>query len=254
MLMSDIKPLLGSTLVIVAHPDDESIGCGVLLQRIANPAVLVCTDGAPSVARMWRGKGYHTREEYARKRASEFRAALEIAGVRHKHVLSGIPDQQLHRYLPQASIHLERFASEFRPDVILTHAYEGGHPDHDACAFLGHWIGEKFSIPVWEMPLYHHKAAGLPLIYQQFLAASPDEVMLSASPAEIGRKENMLGQHKTQAGVISEFAKARELFRPQPSYDFFLSPNPAQQGFAACSDIAIADVIESFRSLVRLAA
>jgi hypothetical protein len=64
----------------------------------------------------------------------------------------------------------------------------------------------------------------------------------------------MLRQHKTQAGVISQFDKARELFRPQPTYDFCVSPNPAQQGFAACSDIAIADVIESFRSLVRLAA
>jgi len=252
MFVSNIEQLLQSTLVIVAHPDDESIGCGILLQRIAVPTVLVCTDGAPSNALLWHQKGYHTREEYARKRAAELHAALEIAGVRCKHVMTGIPDQQLYRHLVQAANHVERYAKQIRPDSILTHAYEGGHPDHDACAFLAHWIGERLSIPVWEMPFYHQREAGSPL--QQFFSPSPDEVLLSASPAEISRKEWMLRQHKTQAQVISQFDQARELFRPQPNYDFSVSPNPAQRGFAVCSDIAIADVLESFHSLVRLAA
>lgn len=247
IIVSDIEQLLRSTLVIVAHPDDESIGCGILLQRMAAPAVVVCTDGAPSVARMWRSKGYHTREEYARKRASEFHAALEIAGVQRQRVLSGIPDQRLYRYLQQAATHIEQYASEIRPDSILSHAYEGGHPDHDACAFLAHWVGEQLSIPVWEMPLYHQRDANSPLIYQQFISASPDVVSLSASASEISRKESMLSQHKTQARVISEFDKARELFRPQFRYDFSRSPNPALQGFAVSSDIAIADFLESLR-------
>jgi LmbE family N-acetylglucosaminyl deacetylase len=245
--VSDIEQLLGSKLVIVAHPDDESIGCGILLQRIAAPAVVVCTDGAPSVARMWLSKGYHTREEYARKRASEFHGALAIAGMRRQRVLSGLPDQQLYRYLQQAATYIEQYAGEIRPDSILSHAYEGGHPDHDACAFLAHRVGEKFSIPVWEMPLYHQRHANSPLIYQQFLSTSPDVVSLSASASEISRKESMLSQHTTQTNVISEFDNARELFRPQPRYDFARSPNSALQGFAATSDIAIADFLASVR-------
>jgi N-acetylglucosamine malate deacetylase 2 len=244
--MSAIEQLLRSTLVIVAHPDDESIGCGVLLQRIAITSVFVCTDGAPSVSRQWRSKGYRTREEYARKRASEFHAALEIAGVQRKYVMTGIPDQQLHRYLQQAATHIEQYLNKNRPESILTHAYEGGHPDHDSCAFLGHWIGQLFAIPVWEMPFYHRREARSPLIYQQFFPAPQDEILLSPSPAEICRKECMLRQHRTQADVIPQFDKTRELFRPQPSYDFTLSPNPALRGFAVCSDIAIGDVLESF--------
>ena len=254
MSVSNIEQLLRSTLIIVAHPDDESIGCGILLQRIAAPTVLVCTDGAPSHALLWHRKGYHTREEYARKRAAELHAALEIAGVRSKHVMTGIPDQQLHLYLVQAANHIEMYAKQIHPDSILTHAYEGGHPDHDACAFLAHWIGERLSIKVWEMPFYHQRHAGSPLINQQFFSPSPNEVLLSVSPAEISRKEWMLRQHRTQEQVVSKFDPVRELFRPQPKYNFSVSPNPAQQGFAACSDIAIADVLESFHSLVRLAA
>lgn len=246
MFVPAIEQLLRSTLVIIAHPDDESIGCGILLQRIATASVFACTDGAPSIARLWHGKGYHTREEYARKRASEFHAALEISAVRHKYVMTDIPDQMLHRYLQQASTHIEQHVDRTSPDAILTHAYEGGHPDHDACAFLAHWIGGKFSIPVWEMPFYHRRDAKSPLIYQRFLPAPQDEILLSPSPAEIHKKECMLRQHKTQADVISQFDKTRELFRPQPSYDFTVSPNPLLRGFAVASDIAIADVLESF--------
>ena len=33
-VLSTIEQLLGSTLVLVAHPDDESVGCGMLLQEI----------------------------------------------------------------------------------------------------------------------------------------------------------------------------------------------------------------------------
>lgn len=254
IFVSAIEQLLRSTLVIVAHPDDESIGCGILLQRIAIAAVFACTDGAPFIARSWRSKGYHTREEYAWKRASEFHAALEIAGVHHKYVMTGIPDQQLHRYLQQAATRIEQHVNRTRPDSILTHAYEGGHPDHDSCAFLAHWIGVRFSIPVWEMPFYHRSNSRSPLIYQQFLPAPQNnEVLLSASPAEMYRKECMLRQHKTQADVISEFDKTRELFRPQPLYDFTASPNPALPEFAVCSNIAMADVLESFHLAVQAA-
>jgi LmbE family N-acetylglucosaminyl deacetylase len=37
-------------LVVVAHPDDETGGCGVLLQRLHQATVVFCTDGAPMQA------------------------------------------------------------------------------------------------------------------------------------------------------------------------------------------------------------
>jgi len=167
--------------------------------------------------------------------------------------MTGVPDQQLHRYLQQAATCIEQCANKNRPEAILTHAYEGGHPDHDSCAFLAYQIGQRLSVPVWEMPFYHQTSTTSPLIYQQFLQTSQNEVSLSASPAEMYRKECMLRRHETQANVISEFDKTRELMRPQPSYDFTVSPNPALHGFAVCSDIAIADVLESFHLAVQAA-
>ena len=39
--------------------------------------------------------------------------------------------------------------------VVLTHAYEGGHPDHDAVAFAVHRAARRTSAAVVEMPFYH---------------------------------------------------------------------------------------------------
>ena len=58
-------------LVVAAHPDDETIGAGGMLGRMANPYVLHVTDGAPRNPDFARAAGYRSREEYARARRRE---------------------------------------------------------------------------------------------------------------------------------------------------------------------------------------
>ena len=241
-----IDELLKSTLVLVAHPDDESIGCGILLQRIAAAHILLCTDGAGVRARPWYLRTLLARRQ-ARKRFVELRSALAVAGIRQIRTMPGIPDQKLHTFLARAAGMIERHISERRPEAILSHAFEAGHPDHDSCAILARWAGLKFSLPVWEMPLYHRLTPGSPLIHQHFLRPIGNEVVLFPTPEELERKRRMLSQHRSQAAVISEFDAARELFRPQPSYDFSVNPNPGLSNFAVCESIPIASVIEGFR-------
>ena len=67
--MPDIDVLLARTLVIVAHPDDEAAGCGVLLQRMREPVVLFATDGAPEDPYFW--ARYGSREAYGEMRREE---------------------------------------------------------------------------------------------------------------------------------------------------------------------------------------
>jgi hypothetical protein len=47
-----LRQLLGRTLFVLAHPDDET-ACAALLQRTRNPVVLFCTDGAPASEYFW---------------------------------------------------------------------------------------------------------------------------------------------------------------------------------------------------------
>ena len=70
--MERLAPLLGKTLVIVAHPDDEIVGCGSLLQRVREPLVLFATDGAPRDRFFW--ENYGSREAYAQLPARTKRA------------------------------------------------------------------------------------------------------------------------------------------------------------------------------------
>ena len=245
---SAIEQLLRSTLVLVAHPDDETVGCGILLQRMANVSILLCTDGAPARDRPWYREVFYRRKHYGGKRLAEFRAALYIAGVKCVNETLGIRDQTLYRSLEHAAVGIAQCIAKHRPEAILSHAFEAGHPDHDSCAFLAQWAGRRFSLPVWEMPLYHKTSPTSPLVYQQSLRSSGTEVVVRPTAEESRRKCAMLSMYRSQAAVIAKFDRTREVFRPQPPYDFTVSPNSALSTFAVCDNVRIADALESFRS------
>src|SRR4051812_33973689 len=156
--MKALAPLLGRTLVVVAHPDDEVIGCGALMQRMQQCAVVFCTDGAPLDDFFW--KRYGSREAYARVRQQEARAALDCISPTVESLFladrnPALVDQQLFRFLPAAFESLSALVREQRPQAVLALAYEGGHPDHDSCCFLAAQLAKEHDIPAWEFPLYH---------------------------------------------------------------------------------------------------
>jgi LmbE family N-acetylglucosaminyl deacetylase len=214
--------LFGRVLAIVAHPDDESIGCGLLLQRTKHATVVFATDGAPNDPKFW--KSYSSRGEYVVARRDEAHAAAANVGIKQIHFLD-IADQELFRHLPKALAQLRAILTAYQPDALLTHAYEGGHPDHDACAFLVSLLSQEHRLPAWEMPLYH-RAAGDRTV-QRFIspANSSAEVALAATPQELQRKRAMIASYKSQGDFLNTFDIAHEVFRPQLAYDFSRPPH-----------------------------
>src|SRR4051794_18235234 len=67
--------------LVAAHPDDESVGAGGRLPRLAAAHFICVTDGAPRDPADAEAAGCATREEYARTRRGELAAALALAGV-----------------------------------------------------------------------------------------------------------------------------------------------------------------------------
>ena len=119
--------------LVVAHPDDETLGLGSRLHLFDRLTLIHLTDGAPADMGDARRAGFATRDAYAAARAAELAAALEVLGARPVRALAyGVLDQAVVEHLPELA---RRLASDLADQAaVVTHAYEGGHPDHDACA------------------------------------------------------------------------------------------------------------------------
>jgi N-acetylglucosamine malate deacetylase 2 len=248
--MPELRSLLGHTLVLVAHPDDEAGGCGVLLQRMRDPVVVFATDGAPQDDYFWRA--YGSREAYAKIRRAEASEALAIVGVRRWEFLSTpgsgtqFVDQELFRSIPAALEALETTLDRHQPDALLTLAYEGGHPDHDTCNFLATVASRRRGLPVFEMALYHRTEDGLS-VRQAFHMPNETEIMVAPTGEELERKRRMLAAYPSQKLALEFFTSEQEQFRPLVAYDYSRPPHPGVLNYEAWQwRMTGADLVRAF--------
>lgn len=208
--------------LFVAHPDDESLACGGLLQRVETALVVFATDGA---APGFGGERIsETLKAYSDTRFLE--ASHALAHLSHalfqrlmKPDGSYFVEVHLFEELPEAFASLCTAARSFSPDAIISHAYEGAHLDHDACSFLATHTTGALSLPHFEFPLYWLNTSGN-VVRQQFRGTSPGLVdtahkviELHLSESEIACKRKMLAEYNTQRGTVASFVPDVERFR-----------------------------------------
>ncbi len=123
-------------LVVIAHPDDESFGCGSVLARAAS------ADAHTTVVCATRGEAGESRvdtDDLAAQREAELLAAAAVLGVGTVRLLgyvdsgmTGEPDQgTLAAADPDAvTAEVRAVLDEVRPDVVVTLDGSDGHRDH----------------------------------------------------------------------------------------------------------------------------
>jgi N-acetylglucosamine malate deacetylase 2 len=209
-------------LLLVAHPDDESIACAGLLQRAASALVVFAVDGAP------RGYGFETKfaslQNYSNLRFAEAARALgHVASCSHQRLQrrdgTYFRDPYLYKGLREAAASLLPIVQSFAPDVIVSHAYEGGHFDHDACSFLAAHAAAQLSLAHYEFPIYWSGGKGA-MAFQQFRERGEREIVFMLATDEITVKKEMLAEYRTQNGIASAFSPDLERFRLAPTYDY----------------------------------
>ncbi len=224
------QALRGPTLFLAAHPDDTVLGASWLLRRSPGCHVVHVTDGAPREASLRAPGAPPTREAYARLLEEESFAAMKLAGVSLDNLLSlGAVDLEATEALATLTHCLVALLKALRPTLLVVHPYEGGHPDHDASAFISHaavaLMARTGRTPpvLLEMESHHH---GGTHHLEGFLPA-PDgrPVATVAFPeAERATKQRMLACYASRARELESFPLTHERYRAAPRYDFTRPP------------------------------
>jgi N-acetylglucosamine malate deacetylase 2 len=216
--------------VIVAHPADEIVGAGCLISKLGDVSVLHTTDGAPKDLHDARAAGFDTREDYAAARREECLAALAIANVPGDQVVDlAVAADCAAQCLTELTRRIATFLQQTSANIVVTHPYEGAHPDHDATAFATHAAlrllkKNGFRPPaVFEMALHPgpDSLAKLP----EFLPGSGSETttLLLDERSQL-LKQEMFACFETQRESLKASPIGPEKFRQPGKYDFRAPP------------------------------
>ena len=215
-------------VVLAAHPDDETIGASAVLTRFPTTLVTFSTDGAPRDKHLWPPTMQGSREDYAELRRREATRALAHAAIPDQQIfwLGGV-DQEAILAVQKLAAKLTEFLHSHRPDLLITHPYEGGHPDHDSAALiarLAHSALGREAPEICEMTSYHARDGRC--VTGEFLNADPSsEILLDLSEQDRQRKRRMMDEHQTQRLVLENFPIGSERLRVAPVYDFSQPPH-----------------------------
>ena len=215
-------------MLVVAHPDDETLFAGSLLHRLDDGLVIHLTDGAPADMDDARRLGFATREAYADARAAELALALDRLGFTGERRAYGVRDKE-------AVFHLDAIAARLATDLagaalVVTHAYEGGHPDHDAAACA---VARAVATLGHGAPAHVEFASYCWLDGERrFGTFSPDprrpEHRRVLAVADAARVEAALAAHATQVDCFGSWRPTHERWRLAPAYDFAALPPVAR--------------------------
>ena len=240
-------PIEDPVALIVAHPDDETLAAGGSLYLFRRLLLIHVTDGAPRHLTDAAREG-RTTATYAAARAAELDAALTLSSATPERITLGIPDQEATDAIPAITDRLRSLCDARGIRSIITHCYEGGHPDHDAIAlaishlnretieFAGYHAGpdQSFQAGSFLPPLRlaalereaHQGRGEGRATSTQIHPLKP--IAIHLPPTDLARKRAMLACFHTQRDILSRFDPTTERFRPAPAYDFTQPPHPGQ--------------------------
>lgn len=220
-----------STVFVLAHPDDEAVGASVLVNRVPGATFVYVTNGSSRDLHDANAAGFSSMAGYARARLREVKHALSLSPLPRAGVyfLDEV-DQEAALHLSSIARDVRNLLASLQPEVVITHPYEGGHPDHDSTAFAVHsacrlLAKEGANVPlIAEMTSYHNRGGSFG--FGEFLddPGHPSlDLYLDDEQREF--KRQLLSCYPTQHRVLRSARLDVERYRIAPAYDFRAAPH-----------------------------
>lgn len=160
-----IENEFGKTLIIVAHPDDETLGCGGTIARIINAGgdvrVIIMGEGSSGRFENYDAANQKIRSAIEQRRQCAV-SALKILGVDDV-IFHELPCGRFDT-VPALKINkiIEKEIAEYKPKSIFTHFYDDTNIDHRAI-FNSVNIATR---PIWQF--------GVPNVYLMEILSSTE--------------------------------------------------------------------------------
>jgi LmbE family N-acetylglucosaminyl deacetylase len=209
-------------LVFAPHPDDESLACGILLQRAVEAGAAICvvyiTDGENNpwpqryLSRRWR-LNPRDRQRWAKLRRREALAALGVLGVSPEDArFLGWPDQELARLFRSdcASMlaRLRYLILELAPSDVVGPDEADRHTDHKAVGAMLNALFAHGATPFQGARRWSYIVHGRDAGFLRDCATVPQ------IPWQADTKRRAIGCHQTQL-MLSRRRFLRYAARPE---------------------------------------
>ena len=210
-------------LFIISHPDDEIVGCCIILKRLLLKGhkvhVFFVTNGILSQDSLWfwEKNKYKTKLTLRKKEATE---SLMTLGIRDFY-FQNISTRTLKSNIENTYEKIKNIIKTEKIGTLFCPAYEGGHQDHDVANF----ICSKFKriCDVYEYSEYNYFNKSINC--NTFPRKIGKHIKLKLSEKEIKFKEKCLQIYKSEKRNLNYIKINEESYRKIVDYDYTIPPH-----------------------------
>lgn len=224
-----------ATAVVLSHPGDEAISLSTLLPQLRQAQFIYIAE-SPAVANSTSQPGlFFDVQSAPAARKAELRAALILAGISGQRItLLGLKEGEVSWHIVWLAHRLTALFTVMKPEAVITHPYEGGHPDHDAAAMAVHGACARLrraglpSPTIIEAAAYHRGSNGS-IVFGQFLPAGELEQrhvrVRVVDRANEEFRQQLVSCYSEQRPILGQVTGIAEAYREAPGYDFSAPPH-----------------------------